>query len=254
MKNLIEQGKLKELFTYILETEGEYLPLQFVENRLTEEDEKATNLEKTIISTGFGETLAIEDWQQATTLEELYYQIKDCKKCKFGKTRNKFVFGVGNPKAEIMLVGEAPGAEEDQKGEPFVGAAGQLLDKILKAINLDRSIVYIANVVKCRPPLNKTPTEEEYSPCFPYLVKQIELIKPKFMLLLGAVALQALFGKNYKITQWRGKIIDYKGIKVIPTYHPAYLLRNPNAKKDVWIDVQLLQQLYLNYKQNKENR
>ncbi len=252
MQNLIKEKKYKELLEYIRDEEGEYIPLQFSEKSKNfnpkiniTEIPKIEKQEKPIIT--------IENWQESSTMEELNNAIKDCLRCKFGQTRNKFVFGVGNPKADILLVGEAPGADEDMKGEPFVGKAGQLLDKILAAINLDRNIVYIANVVKCRPPLNKTPDEDDYTPCLPYLKKQIELIKPKFILLLGAVALQALFGKTYKITHWRGKVINYGDIIAIPTYHPAYLLRTPSAKKEVWEDVQLLQKMYLEFKQEKKD-
>jgi DNA polymerase len=188
------------------------------------------------------------EWKDSNTLDELNSMIQECLKCPFGATRTNFVFGVGNPNADILVIGEGPGADEDIKGEPFVGRAGQLLTKILEAIKLTRDEVYIANVVKCRPPGNKTPTESEFADCLPYLMKQIEIIKPKFILTLGAVPLLALFGKEYQISKHRGHVIDYKGIKVIPTYHPAYLLRNPAAKKFVWEDVQLLEKLY---KENK---
>lgn len=253
MKELITKKKFKELFEYIRNTEGDYLPLQFIQ--------KSKNKKGTIelpiqnkVNIEQQQTFNLYNWQEAPTLRELHQAIKDCLKCKYGSTRNKFVFGVGNPNADILLIGEAPGADEDLKGEPFVGKAGQLLDKILAAIKLNRNTVYIANVVKCRPPGNKTPEESDYLTCLPYLLKQIELIKPKFILLLGAVALQALFGKSYKITQWRGKVIYYNDIAAIPTYHPAYLLRNPAAKKEVWEDVQLLQKMYLDYKQSLKDK
>lgn len=252
MQKLIKEKQYKLLFEYIRDTEGEYLPLQFIAQT---GKSNITNIQPEPVELTEQETefINIENWEKSSTMEELHLAIKDCQKCKYGTTRTKFVFGVGNTNAEILLVGEAPGADEDLKGEPFVGKAGQLLDKILAAINLDRNTVYIANVVKCRPPGNKTPDEADYSPCLPYLKKQIELIKPKFILLLGAVALQALFGKSYKITNWRGKVINYGDIIAIPTYHPAYLLRNPAAKKEVWEDVQFLQKLYLENKQtNKE--
>lgn len=252
MQNLIKEKKFKELFEYIREEEGEYIPLQFSENsKISTIKVNAKESQTKEISEP--ELITIENWEKSTSMGQLNDAIKDCLKCKYGYTRTKFVFGVGNTNAEILLVGEAPGADEDLKGEPFVGKAGQLLDKILAAINLDRNQVYIANVVKCRPPGNKTPDEADYAPCLPYLKKQIELIKPQFILLLGAVALQALFGKSYKITHWRGKVINLGGIAAIPTYHPAYLLRNPAAKKEVWEDVQLLQKMYLEYKKSKED-
>lgn len=253
MWDLVNKKKYKELFEYIRDTEGEYIPLQFIPKpNISKYHSSEATVQQP--SSPKPQVLNLDNWDTASNLTELNFAIKDCLKCKYGTTRNKFVFGTGNPNAEIMLIGEAPGADEDLKGEPFVGKAGQLLDRILAAIKLNRKIVYIANVVKCRPPGNKTPDETEYLTCLPYLKKQIELIKPKFILLLGAVSLQALFGKSYKITQWRGRILHYNDIVAIPTYHPAYLLRNPNAKKEVWEDVQLLQKMYLDYKQSlKDN-
>lgn len=256
MQDLIKQNNYKTLFEFIRDTEGDYIPLQFLEQIKTIKN-KSINDNSTSAQPNEESkqtTNKTGNWENSSTMRELNSLIKDCLKCAFGATRKNFVFGIGDEDADILLVGEAPGAEEDLKGEPFVGKAGQLLDKILAAINLDRNKVYIANVVKCRPPGNKTPTEEDYSDCLPYLKKQIELIKPKFILLLGAVALQALLGKNYKITQSRGKVLNYAGIPVIPTYHPAYLLRNPEAKKEVWIDVQLLQKMYLEYLNSKKEK
>ncbi len=161
-----------------------------------------------------------------------------------GKTRNKFVFGVGNPDADVMLIGEAPGAEEDKQGIPFVGRAGKLLTDILKAINFSRDDVYIANILKCRPPNNRDPLPSEVETCMPYLYKQIELIKPKVILCLGRVAATNLFGKKYTLTQMRGKVYDVEGIKTMVTYHPAALLRNPNWKRGCWEDVQKFRKLY----------
>lgn len=185
-----------------------------------------------------------ENWENARSLEELNGLIKDCTKCPLHKSRNKFVFGVGNPNADVLVVGEGPGAEEDKQGEPFVGRAGKLLNDILKAINFERSEVYIANIVKSRPPGNRTPTAEEMEACFPYLNKQIELIKPKFILALGLTAAQGLLKKRDSLTSMRGKVFDYKGIKTMVTYHPAALLRNPNWKRGCWEDVQKFRQLY----------
>lgn len=184
------------------------------------------------------------DWESAQTLEDLYSKIKDCLKCPFGKSRTHFVFGKGNPNADIMIIGEAPGADEDRIGKPFVGKAGQLLTKIIESVNFTREEVYIANIVKCRPPNNKTPIAEEWKECLPYLIKQIEIIKPKILLLLGAVPFKALLGEQHQITKERGQVLYFKGIPTIPTFHPAYLLRNPTAKKDVWQDVQLLRKMF----------
>ena len=183
-------------------------------------------------------------WEAAENLDDLNNQICKCKKCDLHKGRNKFVFGVGNPKADVMLIGEGPGAEEDKQGEPFVGRAGQLLNDILKAINFTRQEVYIANVVKCRPPGNRTPLPEEMEACMPYLSKQIELIKPKLILCLGLVAASGLLKKKDSLGRLRGKIFEFNSTKVMVTYHPAALLRNPNFKRDCWEDVKAFKKLY----------
>lgn len=185
-----------------------------------------------------------EEWESAKSLDSLNKQICECQKCPLGATRNKFVFGVGNPNADVMCIGEGPGADEDAKGEPFVGRAGQLLTDILKAINFSREEVYIANIVKCRPPGNRAPNTDEMDACIPYLKKQIDLIKPKLILLLGLTAAQGLLKKRDSLTNMRGKLFEYEGIKVMVTYHPAALLRNPNWKRPCWEDVQKFRKLY----------
>ena len=184
------------------------------------------------------------DWEKAESLEELNSLINKCKKCILHKSRTNFVFGVGNPNADVMVVGEGPGADEDMQGEPFVGRAGKLLNDILKAINFKREEVYIANVVKSRPPGNRTPTAEEMDACVPYLKKQIDLIKPKLILCLGLTAAQGLLKKRESLTNLRGQLFEYRGAKVMVTYHPAALLRNPNWKKPCWEDVQKFRLLY----------
>lgn len=185
-----------------------------------------------------------ENWQNAKSLEELNNLIKDCTKCVLHKNRNNFVFGSGNPNADIMVIGEGPGAEEDKQGLPFVGRAGQLLTDILKAIKFERDEVYIANIVKCRPPENRTPLPEEMETCLPYLKMQISLIKPKMILCLGLTAAKGLLRKKESLTALRGKFFDYEGIKVMVTFHPAALLRNPNWKKDCWEDVKKFRKMY----------
>jgi uracil-DNA glycosylase len=185
-----------------------------------------------------------ENWEASENLEALNKLICNCTKCDLHKGRNKFVFGVGNPKADVLLIGEGPGAEEDKQGEPFVGRAGQLLNDILKAIKFTRQEVYIANVVKCRPPGNRTPLPEEMESCMPYLSKQIELIKPKLILCLGLVAAGALLKKKDSLGKMRGKIFEFNKVKVMVTYHPAALLRNPNFKRDCWEDVKAFRKLY----------
>jgi DNA polymerase len=186
-------------------------------------------------------------WVNARSLDELYQKIKDCQKCPLGITRTKFVFGEGNPNADIMVIGEAPGADEDQQGRPFVGKAGQLLTKILESVEFKREDVFIGNINKCRPPGNRQPSKNEVEACEPFLKKQIELIKPKFILALGLTAANTLFKSNYKMSDIRGKLFDYNGIQTLVTYHPAALLRNPNWKKPVWEDMKLLRKLYDDY-------
>lgn len=185
-----------------------------------------------------------DDWQNSNTLEELNNLIKDCTKCILHKNRTNFVFGSGNPNAKVMVIGEGPGAEEDKQGLPFVGRAGQLLTDILKAIKFERDEVYIANIVKCRPPENRTPLPEEMDTCIPYLKKQISLIKPKMILCLGLTAAKGLLRKKESLTSLRGKFFDYEGIKVMVTFHPAALLRNPNWKRDCWEDVKKFRKMY----------
>lgn len=184
------------------------------------------------------------DWEKSESLEQLNQMIKNCTKCVLHKGRNNFVFGSGNPNADVMVIGEGPGAEEDKQGLPFVGRAGQLLTDILKAIKFSREEVYIGNIVKCRPPDNRTPLPDEMETCIPYLHKQIELIKPKLILCLGLTAAKGLLKKKESLTALRGQVFDYNGIKVMVTFHPAALLRNPNWKKDCWVDVQKFRKLY----------
>ncbi len=183
-------------------------------------------------------------WLQSQSLSELYALIHTCTACSLGLQRTNFVFGSGNPRAEIVVIGEAPGAEEDARGEPFVGAAGQLLTRMLQAIQLRREDVYICNVLKCRPPNNRRPTPQEISTCRPYLWKQLELIQPAFLLVLGATAATALLEKEYKIAELRGRPIPFHGMVMVVTYHPAALLRNPQWKSLAWQDLQLLRRLY----------
>jgi len=182
---------------------------------------------------------------RSKTLEELRDAIGDCKRCKLWPGRTHLVFGVGNPKAKVMFVGEGPGRDEDLKGEPFVGRAGQLLtDIITKGMGMKRADVYIANVIKCRPPENRNPEADEIESCEPFLIRQIELIKPRVIVALGKFAVQTLLKSKVTITRLRGEWQSYHGIKLMPTLHPAYLLRNPGDKKLVWQDIKkVLQEL-----------
>jgi DNA polymerase len=177
----------------------------------------------------------------AATLEVLREEVSQCMRCQeLAGTRTQTVFGVGDPQARLCIVGEAPGMDEDRQGEPFVGRAGQLLDKILAACQLERDAVYILNVLKCRPPGNRNPTPEEACQCRPFLERQLQLIRPEFICCMGAVAAQNLLATTTPIGRLRGKIHDYQGIRVICTYHPAYLLRTPAAKAKTWEDMKLL--------------
>ena len=172
------------------------------------------------------------------SLEELRDYIGDCRRCKLWSGRTHLVFGVGNPRAEVMFVGEGPGRDEDLKGEPFVGRAGQLLtDIITKGMGLRREDVYIANVVKCRPPENRNPEPDEVESCEPFLKKQIDLVRPKVIVALGKFAVQSLLQSSQAISRLRGQWHNYQGVKLMPTFHPAYLLRNPGDKKLVWEDI-----------------
>jgi DNA polymerase len=167
-----------------------------------------------------------------------------CTRCKLhGLGRSQVVFGVGNPEARLMFVGEAPGADEDQQGIPFVGRAGQLLTKIIEAIGLSREDVYIANVIKCRPPQNRNPEPDEVDTCEPFLFQQVDAIRPKVIVALGKFGAQTLLRTLDPISRLRGRVFDFRGAKLIPTFHPAYLLRNPASKRDVWEDMKKVRQL-----------
>ena len=170
-------------------------------------------------------------------LEELKQSFKECKKCKLCTTRQNIVFGVGNPKAKIMFIGEGPGADEDRQGEPFVGKAGQLMNKAFDVVGIKREDVYIANIVKCRPPHNRDPEKDEITACMNYLRNQVMIIKPKIIVLLGRIALQNILGEEYRITASRGKLIEKKGIMYMPTWHPAALLRDETKKIDFLEDL-----------------
>jgi len=178
------------------------------------------------------------------TLPIVRTDLGDCTRCKLHALgRKQIVFGVGNPSADLMFVGEAPGRDEDIQGEPFVGRAGQLLTKIIEAIGLTRDDVYIANVIKCRPPENRNPEQDEVETCEPFLFRQIDVIKPRVIVALGTFAARALLRTLDPISRLRGRVYDYRGAKLIPTFHPAYLLRNPSSKREVWEDMKLVRKL-----------
>ncbi len=177
------------------------------------------------------------DRVEGDSLEAIRAFIGDCRRCKLCKSRTTIVFGDGSARAELVFVGEGPGHDEDVQGLPFVGRAGKLLTQMIEAMGLARKDVYIANVVKCRPPENRLPEKEEIATCAPFLVRQLDVIRPKVIVCLGNCAAQTLLGTNKSISHFRGQWYDYRGARLIATYHPAYLLRNPAAKSDVWNDL-----------------
>jgi DNA polymerase len=177
----------------------------------------------------------------AQALRLIREDLGDCTRCRLHKQgRKQIVFGVGNPQARLMFIGEAPGADEDQQGEPFVGRAGQLLNNMIKAMGLRREDVYIANVIKCRPPGNRAPERDECETCSPFLMRQIAVIKPKVIVALGAVAAKTLLAINAPMSELRGHWYDFRGTKLAVTYHPAFLLRDPRQKKETWKDLQMV--------------
>lgn len=182
---------------------------------------------------------AIDDPAKALCM--IREDLGDCTRCRLHKQgRKQIVFGVGNPSADLMFIGEAPGADEDQQGEPFVGRAGQLLNNMIKAMGLRREDVYIANIIKCRPPGNRTPERDECDTCSPFLMRQIAVIQPKVIVALGAVAAKTLLAINAPMSEFRGHWYDFRGTKLAVTYHPAFLLRDPRQKKEAWKDLQMV--------------
>jgi uracil-DNA glycosylase len=171
------------------------------------------------------------------TLPRISEDLGECTRCKLHRQRNRIVFGAGNPHAELVFIGEGPGHDEDVQGLPFVGRAGQLLTQMIQAMGVTRDDVYICNVVKCRPPENRAPEKDEVATCMPFLLRQLTAIQPKVIVCLGTVAVQALLGTNKGISHFRGQWLDFRGARLMATYHPAYLLRNPHAKPEVWADL-----------------
>lgn len=178
--------------------------------------------------------------EKCLSLEDIQKELGNCQRCRLAKTRNKIVFGTGNPQAQLVFVGEGPGEEEDLQGLPFVGAAGQLLTKMIEAMGLTRGDVYICNIVKCRPPKNRNPENDEIKLCEPFLKAQIASISPKVVVALGKVAAQTLLQDKTPISRLRGNWKEYHGIRLLPTFHPSYLLRSPSEKRKAWEDLQLV--------------
>lgn len=243
--------EVKEFINFLATSYGNNIFIVPQNEKLERKTENETKIPKTkfSISQIQVDIFSTEnDWIYCDSIKELENKINKCQKCPLGQTRINFVFGDGNPFADIMLIGEAPGAEEDLQGLPFVGRAGQLLTNILRAINLKREDVYICNILKCRPPQNRKPLPSEIQTCIPYLRKQIDLIKPSIILALGSTAIEGLFGITEKMANIHGKELEFNGITVIPTYHPAALLRNTSLKRVVWNDIQILLKVLLTKK------
>lgn len=179
----------------------------------------------------------------AETLEDIRTDLGECRRCPLCETRKNIVFGVGSQNAKVLFVGEAPGRDEDLQGEPFVGEAGQLLTKMILAMGYERSEVYICNLLKCRPPDNRNPAPAEITQCSPFLLRQVKTVSPKAIVALGTFASQTLLGSNEPISRLRGRFHDYHGIPLMPTFHPAFLLRSPEKKREVWADLQQVMKL-----------
>jgi DNA polymerase len=203
------------------------------------ESEAAVTMPTPLASRAFSQATVSSD--PIIALRQIREDIGDCTRCRLHKQgRKQIVFGVGNPCADLMFIGEAPGADEDEKGEPFVGRAGQLLTNMIKAMGLSREEVYIANIIKCRPPGNRTPERDECETCSPFLMRQIETVAPKAIVALGAVAAKTLLAINAPMSELRGRWYDFRGTKLAVTYHPAFLLRDPRQKKEAWKDLQMV--------------
>jgi uracil-DNA glycosylase family 4 len=188
-----------------------------------------------------GEGVRRAQMDPTSALRQIREDIGDCTRCRLHlQGRKQIVFGVGNPRAELMFIGEAPGADEDEQGEPFVGRAGQLLNNMIKAMGLQREDVYIANIIKCRPPNNRMPERDECETCSPFLMRQIEAVGPKVIVALGAVAAKTLLAVNAPMSELRGRWFDFRGTRLAVTYHPAFLLRDPRQKKETWKDLQMV--------------
>jgi uracil-DNA glycosylase len=245
IKNYPGYNVLKESVPVITESSVNYSAIP--ENE-TDININITLLKDKPVERDFSYGLIREEWMNSESIDELNKNICKCQKCPLGKTRTNFVFGVGNPDADVVVVGEAPGSEEDKQGKPFVGRAGQLLTDILKAIKFTREEVFICNILKCRPPDNRNPLPEEIFQCEPYLMKQLEMIKPKLILAVGTFAGQTLLRSKEPLGKMRGKFYDFHigdfKAKLMVTYHPAALLRNPHWKKPTWEDVQIFRKEY----------
>jgi uracil-DNA glycosylase family 4 len=216
--------------------------MEYEMNRDEVIDELKNSL-KGYLNLGITEVKRVEIPSFRKSLDSLEREVLQCQRCPLHQTKNHYVFGEGDPNASLMFIGEAPGYNEDIQGKPFVGKAGHLLTKIIKAMGFTRDEVYIANILKCRPPNNRNPQPDEIENCFPYLDEQIDVIKPEVICALGKFAAQKLTRSEIPISRLRGQLFYYRGIKVVPTFHPSYLLRNQSGKRQTWEDVQYIVKL-----------
>ncbi len=222
-----ELNGLEQEFHQVLSSLQDFL------SSLKEEGVEELPLQQRLPSPGKGELL-----------KQVRNELGECTRCKLHPHRKNIVFGTGNPEAKLVFVGEGPGGEEDIQGKPFVGPAGQLLTRIINSINLTREEVYIANIIKCRPPQNRNPEPDEIKACEPFLIKQLDAIQPKIICALGTFAAQTLLDTDERISRLRGRFIDYRNTKLIATFHPAYLLRNAQKKREVWEDMKMIRKEY----------
>jgi len=253
--DIINELKRIEIIKDVPEKKEEinYEPENIYEVKEKKEDNSGKD---TFVREAVNSGIFSEPWMVTEDMHSLDKLICNCKKCGLGNLRTNFVFGTGNPEAKVVLVGEAPGADEDREGKPFVGRAGKLLTDILAAIKFSRDEVFICNILKCRPPDNRNPLPLEIKECEPYLIKQLQLIKPAFILALGTFAAQTLLKTNLPLGKMRGRFYDFiigeRKIKLLVTYHPAALLRNPGWKRPTWEDVQLFKKEYDSFIQNNK--
>lgn len=229
--------KLKRALEFYQELGFEYLPIKLVQKSRSAEEQKLKISETHSLYEGTSELSSFRtSKQKESAFKSLREEIGDCQRCKLSANRKNIVFGEGSPQAELMFVGEGPGRDEDLQGRPFVGDAGKLLTSLIEKMGFKREDVYIANIVKCRPPMNRDPEEDEIKACKPFVEEQIRIINPKVIISLGRISAQSLLNTKIQISKLRGRFYDYMNIPVMPTFHPAYLLRNPKDKWLTWED------------------
>lgn len=239
MNNETIAQNLRKTLEFYQEIGFEYMPFKAVTSNIKDSNESIITSNE-LKTKDLSLVTCHSSLNKEAALKALREEIGDCKRCKLSKGRTNIVFGEGNPNAELIFIGEGPGAEEDRQGRPFVGEAGGILTNLIKKMGFKREDVYIANIVKCRPPMNRDPEEDEVSTCMPFVQEQIRIINPKVIMALGRVAAQSLLQSKVPISKLRGRFYEYKDIPLMPTFHPAYLLRNPKDKWLTWNDAQMV--------------